>query len=108
MPGSSTSYRVTAVYYIDTSDVVMRSKLIKIRQSSTNVIILHHYDLDEVLRIFIMVYIERILAHKIYMIFIIPMQAVEERLDIFPFTWILLGRATEMVYLHRYTIKMGI
>ena len=57
MPGSSTSYRVTAVYYIDNSDIVMKSKLIKIRQSGTAVIILHHYDLDEILHIFKMVYI---------------------------------------------------
>ena len=56
MPGSSTSYGVTAVYYIDTSETVMKSKLIKIRQSGTGVIILHHYDLDEILHIFKMVY----------------------------------------------------
>ena len=65
MPGSSNSYIVTAVYYTDTSDMVMRSKLKKIRKSSTIVIILHHYDLDEVLHIFKMVklscsYIDRI------------------------------------------------
>ena len=56
MPGSSTSYGVTAVYYTDTSDTVMKSKLIKMRQSGTAVIILHHYDLDEILHIFKMVY----------------------------------------------------
>ena len=55
MPGYSNNYIVTAVYYTDTSDMVMRSKLSKIRKSSTTVIILHHYDLDEVLHIFKMV-----------------------------------------------------
>ena len=55
IPGSSNSYIVTAVYYIDTSDVVMRSKLRKIRRSGTTIIIFHHYDLDEVLHIFKMV-----------------------------------------------------
>jgi len=55
MPDSFTGYKVTAVYYIDTDDVVMRSKLIKIKQSGTSVIILHHYNLDEVLHIFKMV-----------------------------------------------------
>ena len=55
IPDSSTSYRVNAVYYIDTSDIVIRSKLIKIKQSGATVLILHHYDLDEVLNIFEMV-----------------------------------------------------
>ena len=43
------------MYYIDTSDIVIRSKLIKIKQSDATVIVLHHYDLDEVLDIFKMV-----------------------------------------------------
>lgn len=55
MPGSSTSYKVTAVYYTDTNDLAMKSKLIKIQQSGTSVIILHHYNLDEVLKILKMV-----------------------------------------------------
>ena len=55
MPGSSDSYIVTAVYYTDTNDMIMRSRLSKIRKSGTTVIILHHYDLDEVLQIFKMV-----------------------------------------------------
>ena len=49
----SFSYRVAAVYNIDTSDVIVRSRLIKIRQDGdVSVIVLHHYDLDVVLRIF--------------------------------------------------------
>ena len=55
IPDSSTSYRVNGVYYIDTSDIVIRSKLIKIKQSDATIIVLHHYDLDEVLNIFKMV-----------------------------------------------------
>jgi len=55
MPSLSTSYRVAAVYYTDDSDVVMRSKLVKIKQSEISVIILHHFDVDEVLHIFTMV-----------------------------------------------------
>ena len=52
MPAASTSYRVTAVYYIDTDHMLMKSKLAKIKQSGTSIIILHHHDLDEVLHIF--------------------------------------------------------
>ena len=59
MPGSSTSYRVAAVYYTDNSDVAMRSKLVKVKQSEISVIILHHYNVDEVLHIFTMVSILR-------------------------------------------------
>ena len=56
MPDSFNSYRIAALYHIDTSDAVMRSRLIRIRQDGdAPVIILHHYDLDEVLRIFKMV-----------------------------------------------------
>ena len=53
LPDSLNSYKVAAVYHIDTSDAVVRSRLIKIRQDNdVPVIILHHYDLDVVLRIF--------------------------------------------------------
>ena len=52
MPAASTSYRVTAVYYIDTNLMLMKSKLVKIRQSGTSVIILHHHDLNGVLHVF--------------------------------------------------------
>ena len=53
LPDSPDSYKVAAVYNIDTSDTIVRSRLIKIRQDSdVSVIILHHYDLDDVLRIF--------------------------------------------------------
>ena len=55
IPDSPTSYRVNAVYYIDTSDIIIRSKLIKIKQSDATIIVLHHYDLDDVLNIFKMV-----------------------------------------------------
>lgn len=56
MPDTSRSYRVSAVYYIDTgSDAVVRSKLSKIQQNDVPIIILHHYNLDEVLQIFKMV-----------------------------------------------------
>jgi len=55
MPDSLPKYKVSAVYYIDTSDAVVRSRLIKIRQNDVFVIILHHYNLDEVLHIFKMV-----------------------------------------------------
>ena len=43
------------MYYIDTSDIIIRSKLIKIKQSDATIIVFHHYDLDEVLNIFKMV-----------------------------------------------------
>ena len=53
LPDSLDSYRVAAVYNIDTSDTIVRSRLIKIKQDGdVSVIILHHYDLDVVLRIF--------------------------------------------------------
>ena len=53
LPDSPINYRVTAVCYIDTSDVVVRSRLIKIREDDdVTVIILHHYDLNKVLQIF--------------------------------------------------------
>ena len=52
MPAASNGYRVTVVYYIESNYILMKSKLIKIRQSDTSIIILHHHDLDEVLRIF--------------------------------------------------------
>ena len=56
MPGSSESYKVAAVYHIDTSEAVVRSRLIKIRKcDDVSVIVLHHYDLDKVLHIFEMV-----------------------------------------------------
>ena len=55
IPGNYDGYIVTAVYYIDTNDVVIRSKLSKIRKSGTTVIILHHYDLDKVFHLFEMV-----------------------------------------------------
>ena len=56
LPDSPINYKVTAVYYIDTNDVVVRSRLIKIREDDdVTVIILHHYDLNEVLQIFKMV-----------------------------------------------------
>ena len=67
IPDSSNSYIVTAVYYIDgTSDVVMRSKLRKIRRSGTTIIIFHHYDLDEVLHIFKMVAIYSCIIQALY------------------------------------------
>ena len=56
MPDPLISYKVAAVHYIDTSDAVVRSKLIKIRQDDdVHVIILHHHDFDKVLHIFKMV-----------------------------------------------------
>ena len=55
IPGTFDSYKATAVHYINTNDVVMRSKLSKIRKSGTTIIVLHHYDLDKVLQIFKMV-----------------------------------------------------
>jgi len=55
MPGLSTSYRLVAVYYIDVSDVIMRSKLVKIKQSEISFIIVHHHNINEVLHIFTMV-----------------------------------------------------
>jgi len=55
MPGSSASYKVAAVYYTDDSDLVMRSRLAKIKQAGISVIILYHYDVDEVLHIFAVV-----------------------------------------------------
>jgi len=55
MPGSSTSYEVAAVYYTGDGDVAMRSRLVKIKQTGVSVIILHHYDVDEVLHIFALV-----------------------------------------------------
>ena len=55
MPGSSASYRVAAVYYTDDSDVAMRSRLVKIKQSEISVIILHHCNIGEVFRIFTIV-----------------------------------------------------
>ena len=56
MPDSLISYKVAAVHYIDTSDAVVRSKLLKIRRDDdVHVIILHHYDFDKVLHIFKMV-----------------------------------------------------
>ena len=55
MPDPSISYKVAAVYHIDTSDTVMRSRLIKIREEAFSVIILHHYDVDKALHIFEMV-----------------------------------------------------
>ena len=56
LPDSPSNYTVTAVYYIDTSDVVVRSKLIKIREDhDVIVIILHHYDPEKVSQIFKMV-----------------------------------------------------
>ena len=45
IPGTFDSYKATAVHYINTNDVVMRSKLSKIRKSGTTVIVLYHYDL---------------------------------------------------------------
>ena len=56
IPDPLISYKVAAVYYIDTRDPVVRSKLIKIRQDDdVHVIILHHYDFDKVSHIFKMV-----------------------------------------------------
>ena len=55
IPASSTGYRVTAVYYMDGCDTVVRSKLIKMKQSDTTVIVFHHYDLHQVLCVFKMV-----------------------------------------------------
>ena len=56
MPDPSISYKVGAVYHIDTSDTVMRSRLVKLRQDdSVSIIIVHHYDLDKVLGTFKMV-----------------------------------------------------
>ena len=55
MPDSLISYKVAAVYHIDTTDTVLRSRLIKLRQDDVSVIILHHYDLDKTLHIFKMV-----------------------------------------------------
>ena len=55
MLDSSTSYRVVAVYYTDNSDVTMRLRLVNIKQSDVSVIVLHHYNIEEVLRIFTMV-----------------------------------------------------
>ena len=52
---SSPSYRVAAVYYTDTSDAIIRSKLIRIRQNDIPVIIFHHYNIEKVLHIFEMV-----------------------------------------------------
>ena len=53
LPDSLNSYKLAAVYHIDTSDAVVRSRLIRIRQDDdVSVIILHHYNLDEVLHIF--------------------------------------------------------
>lgn len=52
LPHSSGRYKVAAVYYIDTTDAVLRSKLIKLRQNDVSVIILHHHSLDKVLHIF--------------------------------------------------------
>ena len=72
MPDSLNSYRVAAVYHIDTSDAVVRSRLIKIKQSDVSVIILHHYNLDDVLHIFKMVesIINKIIAILIFDMFI--------------------------------------
>ena len=55
MPDPVMSYKVSAVYYMDTSETIMRSKLIKIAQEDVSVIVLHHYSLDVVLQIFEMV-----------------------------------------------------
>ena len=55
LPNSLASYKVTAVYHIDTIDTVVRSRLARIKQSDNLVIILHHYNLDDVLEIFKMV-----------------------------------------------------
>ena len=59
MPDSSDSYKVAAVYNIDTSDTLVRSRLIKIKREVFSIIILHHYDMDKVLHIFEMVLICR-------------------------------------------------
>ena len=62
MPGSSDSYKVAAVYHIDTSEAVVRSRLIKIRKcDDISVIVLHHYDFDKVLHIFEMVFSYRVI-----------------------------------------------
>ena len=55
IPATSADYRVTAVYYMDGCDMVVRSKLIKMRQSDTAVIVFYHYDLHKVLCVFKMV-----------------------------------------------------
>ena len=54
MLGSS-SYKVAAVYHIDTSEAVVRSRLKKLRQEIFSIIVLHHYNVDKVLHIFEMV-----------------------------------------------------
>ena len=56
MLNSSDSYKVAAVYHIDTSDTLVRLRLMKIKQEVFSIIILYHYDVDKVLHIFEMVH----------------------------------------------------
>ena len=62
MPDSSDSYKVAAVYHIDTSDTLVRSRLIKIKREVFLIIILYHYDMDKVLHIFETVLIRRVIS----------------------------------------------
>ena len=55
MLNSSVGYKVAAVYHIDTSDTLVRLRLMKIKQEVFSIIVLHHYDVDKVLHIFEMV-----------------------------------------------------